>query len=218
MEKPAGDWPSQHCGKAKKYISSAGAVSIHVETRCATQHVTLRHLPSASTADGSSQAGTPADKALQQGLHGANGHHQPVLISPSSAAQHQQGLQLPSNQQQLLEHQSPQHQQPPHQQAPTLHHQEQQQHGHLGQHPLEDEQHQQAVEQHLRMACPVRCQLALDCLVVSVWDDERGHLLRGRPPSVQGEQAELCCLYLDSLTASCSRLPSSGMIRKWPFL
>ena len=50
-------------------------------------------------------------------------------------------------------------------------------------------------------------QVAIECFVISVWDDERRRLLGG--PS-QGTSAELCCICWDCLNLCLSRLPSTG--------
>ncbi|DBA79124.1 TPA: Protein argonaute-3, variant 2 [Trebouxia sp. C0004] len=53
----------------------------------------------------------------------------------------------------------------------------------------------------------MQLQVTIECLVISVWDDERRRLLGG--PS-QGRSAELCCICWDCLTLCLSRLPSTG--------
>ena len=56
----------------------------------------------------------------------------------------------------------------------------------------------------------LQCQVVIECLVLSVWDDERRRLLGGnagcRPaldPALA--PAELCCVYWDGLTAEVTR-------------
>ncbi len=69
------------------------------------------------------------------------------------------------------------------------------------------QQQQQQQQQHQEGGAEMQLQVAIERLVISVWDDERRQLLGG--PS-QGRSAELCCICWDRLTLCLSRLPSTG--------
>ena len=67
---------------------------------------------------------------------------------------------------------------------------------------------QQQQQQHAR----VQLQMAVECVVVSMWDDERRRLLGGASSSGMAP-AELCCVYCDDLSLQVTRqpAPSTGM-------
>ncbi|KAL3150506.1 hypothetical protein ABBQ32_000324 [Trebouxia sp. C0010 RCD-2024] len=69
-------------------------------------------------------------------------------------------------------------------------------------------QQQQQQQRHVR----VQCQVAIECVVLSVWDDERRRLLAGRAGKGPAP-AELCCVYWDQLSLEVSRQAalSTGM-------
>ena len=77
--------------------------------------------------------------------------------------------------------------------------QQQHQHEHHQQH--EQQQQQQA-------EAGLHCQLLIECLVVSVWDDERGRLLG--QASGGNQPSELCCIYWDQLNISTDRALTTG--------
>ncbi len=66
---------------------------------------------------------------------------------------------------------------------------------------------QQQQQQQQKGGAGMQLQVAIECLVISVWDDERRRLLGG--PS-QGRGGELCCIWWDCLTLCLSRIPSTG--------
>ena len=77
------------------------------------------------------------------------------------------------------------------------------------------QQQQQQQQQHTQ----VQCQMVIECVVVSVWDDERRRLLgctAGRSPALDPAPApaELCCVYWDNLSVEITRQPaaSTGML------
>ena len=71
----------------------------------------------------------------------------------------------------------------------------------------EQQQHQQLQPQQ-PAAVGLQCRLLIECLVISVWDDERGRLLGC---SKQGNQpSELCCIYWDQLNISATRALTAG--------
>ena len=129
-----------------------------VETRCATQHLTL-----------SLQDDTAPDSPVYLTAAG---------LSPS---------QLPA-----------QHQ---HQQQQQYHQPHQQQQQHRQQQPQQQQQQVQA---------RLQCEVTIECVVVSVWDDERRRLLGGNA-GTGAAPAELCCIYWDNLHLHLTRLPNSGM-------
>lgn len=95
------------------------------------------------------------------------------------------------------------------------HQPEQQQHQNQEQQQLQQQQHprlqhhQQQGKQQQPVPARVQCQVVIECVVVSVWDDERQRLLSGSA-GAGAAPAELCCIYWDSLDLHLTRLPSSG--------
>ena len=136
------------------YILFAGEFNVHVESRCATQHITF-------SSQGAVAQPKPQPQLAQQQL-------------PQQQLQQQHQYELSQGQQQ----------------------QEQRQ-----------QQHQQVAVQ---AAAPVRFQLAIECLVLSVWDDERSRLLGVEAGTEAKHCSELCCFYWDGLTATCIRTPLTG--------
>ena len=95
-----------------------------------------------------------------------------------------------------------------------LHHQHQlhqQQQPQLDQPQLDQQhQHQQQPQRQVAVHAPMHFQLAVECLVLSVWDDERSKLLGVRAGPEAKHCSELCCLYWDGLTATCLKAPLTG--------
>lgn len=106
-------------------------------------------------------------------------------------------------QQQQSQQQQQQHQQHLSQQLQQQSQQQQHQHQ---QHP--QEQHEQ---QPVQVAAPMLFEMAIDCFVLSVWDDERGRLLGAPSGPGKMHRAELCCIHWDDLTASCAMHPVTGV-------
>ena len=126
---------------ADNFSACAGALMVAVQTKCASQHITV---------------------SVRQS-HDA-------LSSVESEADALHACDLPSHQQQ---------------------HPQQQQHG---------------------CSSPgVQLHVAIECLVISVWDDERRRLLGGGSQGSQGA-AELCCIYWDRLSLCFIRNPSAGQV------
>ena len=125
---------------ADKFNAPAGAMTVAVQIKCASQHITVSVRQSHDT---SSPVESEADA-----LHACD--------------------------------------------LPSHHHQQQQ---------------QQQQQQH---GCGpgVQLHVAVECLVICVWDDERRRLLGGR--SQGSGAAELCCIYWDHLSLSLIRGPSAG--------
>lgn len=67
---------------------------------------------------------------------------------------------------------------------------------------------QQQQQQQQRPGGTLQCGLSVECLVISVWDDERRRLLGGGHRS--SRPAELCRLYLDRLAVSANRALAPG--------
>ena len=65
--------------------------------------------------------------------------------------------------------------------------------------------HQQQQQQQPKAAVHV----AIECLVISVWDDEKGRLL-GHAGKL-GRPAELCCIFWDHLHVSLDRALPTGL-------
>lgn len=77
--------------------------------------------------------------------------------------------------------------------------------------PSHQQQQQQQPHQHGCSSPGVQLHVAVECLVISVWDDERRRLLGGRSQGSQGA-AELCCIYWDRLSLCFIRTSSTGRV------
>ena len=69
---------------------------------------------------------------------------------------------------------------------------------------------QQQQQQQQGSGSGVQLHVTIECLVISVWDDERRRLLGCHG---QGSRAaELCCIYWDQLSLCLTRDPSAGQV------